>query len=152
MDFITLLRTSTVDEAMTREPLCVEPTTPMSQVLLALQERRTGAVIVCHGGKVCGIFTERDFLKHVNDDGSFEEPVSQFMVKDPVVFPTKATLAEAIRKMSLGGYRHLPIVDDQSRPIGMLKVKNVVHFLVEHLSRAVYNATPEVPLVGREGA
>jgi hypothetical protein len=43
-------------------------------------------------------------------------------------------------------------VDGESRPIGMLKIKNIVHFLVQHLSRAVYNATPEVPMIGREGA
>ncbi len=152
MDFITLLRTSTVDEAMTREPLSVESNTPLSKALLALQERRTGAVLICRDGCLCGIFTERDFLKLANSECSFEDPIERFMVRDPVVFPSKATLADAIRKMSLAGYRHLPIIDDQSRPIGMLKIKNVVHFLVEHLSRAVYNATPEVPLVGREGA
>jgi len=152
MDFITLLRTTSVEEAMSLPPPCVPPETPLSRVLAALQGRRAGAVIICRDEQVCGIFTERDFLSLVNADCSFDEPIERYMIRDPVVLPTSATLAEAIRKMSLGGYRHLPIVDDASRPIGMVKVKNVVHFLVEHLSRTVHHATPEAPLMGREGA
>ena len=152
MDFITLLRTSSVDEAMTRDPLCVETSSPLSTVLGALQARRTGAALVCRGGIICGIFTERDFLKVVKEGCSLEDPIERFMIRDPEVFSSKGTLAEAMRKMSLGRYRHLPIVDGESRPIGMLKIKNIVHFLVQHLSRAVYNATPEVPMIGREGA
>ena len=152
MDFITLLRTTAVEEAMSPHPLCVSPENTLRQVLLSLQERRIGAVIVCRDDHVCGIFTERDFLSLVNSDCSFDDPVEKFMVRDPVVLSTSATLAEAIRGMSLGGYRHLPIVDQDARPIGMLKVKNVVHFLVEHLSRTVCHATPEAPLMGREGA
>lgn len=152
MDFITLLRSSTVEEAMTSPPLCFDVGVPLRVVLRSMLERRTSAVLVCRAGAVCGIFTERDFLPLAIGEISFDQPLESLMKNDPVTLPTRAILAEAIRKMSLGGYRHLPIVDDQHRPVGMIKVKNIVHFLVEHLSRAVYNATPEAPLLGREGA
>lgn len=60
----------------------------------------------------------------------------------------------AIREMWRGGYRHLPVVDEQGRPVGVLPVANVLHYLVEHFPHYIYNLPP-VPhhsLQRREGA
>ncbi|MGL4424211.1 MAG: CBS domain-containing protein [Gemmataceae bacterium] len=45
--------------------------------------------------------------------------------------------------MQQGGYRHLPVVDAENRPVGMLSAKRIVHYLAEHFPMAVYNQPPE---------
>jgi hypothetical protein len=44
--------------------------------------------------------------------------------------------------MAQGGYRRLPIVDPQGRPLGMIDVAGIVHFLVEHFPGTIYNLPP----------
>ncbi len=67
---------------------------------------------------------------------------------------SSATVGEAIRMMSEGGYRHLPIVDSEHKPTGVLAVHGIVHYLVDHFPETVYNLPPD-PKAGtseREGA
>ena len=54
----------------------------------------------------------------------------------------KDSVAAAVRRMEEGGYRHLPIVDEAGRPLGMLSVKRIVHYLAEHFPATIYNLPP----------
>ena len=45
--------------------------------------------------------------------------------------------------MSVGGYRHVPIVDRENKPIGIVSVKDVVNFIVEHYPQEILNLPPE---------
>jgi CBS domain-containing protein len=55
------------------------------------------------------------------------------MTADPVRERPETTIAFALTLMSNGGFRHLPIVDDEDQPIGILSVKDVVDFLVQKM-------------------
>jgi CBS domain-containing protein len=76
------------------------------------------------------------------------------MTPDPVCVRAKDPIRLAVRHMERGGYRHLPVVDEAGRPVGMLSVKRIVHFLVEHFPATVYNLPPDANGVAaeREGA
>ena len=50
---------------------------------------------------------------------------------------------QTIRRMEQGGYRHLPVVDEANRPVGILSVRRIVHYLVEHFPSTVYNLPPD---------
>ena len=108
-----------------------------------MQERNRGAVLVCHEQLVIGIFTERDALKMMAAGASFDVPLRQFMTPDPVVLRAHDTVGKAINLMAQGGYRRLPIVDDQGRPTGIIKVEGIMHYLVEHFPTVIYNLPPE---------
>jgi hypothetical protein len=45
--------------------------------------------------------------------------------------------------MEKGGYRHLPVIDDGHHPVGVLSVRRVMHYLVEHFPALVYNHPPD---------
>jgi CBS domain-containing protein len=64
------------------------------------------------------------------------------------------TVGVAIAKMSSGGYRRLPLVDEENRPVGMLKVSGILRFLVEHFPKMVYTLppSPHHRMQQREGA
>ena len=65
------------------------------------------------------------------------------MSSPPATIPATATVAEAIRTMAEGGYRHLPMVDAEGRPTGVVAVHGIVHYLVDHFPATVYNLPPE---------
>ena len=49
----------------------------------------------------------------------------------------------AVRRMKSGGHRHLPIVDDDHRPVGVVSAKRIVRYRVEHDPAAVYCQPPD---------
>lgn len=142
MDIERQLTTDTVEQAGLIEPLCVEPSTSVRQVFELLKRRSSSAVLVCRDGQLAGIFTERDALHLMQRRADLDVPIESVMVSHPAVLRTDATVASAILRMSSGGYRRLPIVDHQGRPVGVLEVAGIVHYLVEHFPKTVYNLPP----------
>jgi len=138
-----------------KPPLSVSSHTPLRVTLETMQKAGTGHILVCDDGKLVGIFTERDLVKRVLPSGvSLDEPVAGCMTTRPTTIRRSDSVGWAIRTMHDGHYRHMPVVDDDGRPIGVLSVKHIVHYLVEHFPSAVYNLPPEPGQVGgtREGA
>lgn len=64
------------------------------------------------------------------------------MTPSPVVVSPNDSISSAIRKMQEGGYRHLPVLDNQNKPMGILSVKRIVHYLAGHFPTAVFNLPP----------
>ena len=64
------------------------------------------------------------------------------------------SVSEAIQRMSQGGFRHLPVVDETGTPTGMENVYGIVHYLVDHFPQTVYNLPPNPQSIPseREGA
>jgi CBS domain-containing protein len=136
------LMTETVEHAWPAEPLCVTSQVSIREVFQRLKENKTGAVLVCRDGVLVGIFTERDALKIMASSGNLDAPIESVMVRNPATVPASEKVGVAIQKMSSGGYRNLPIVDDRGRPKGVLQVAGIVHYLVEHFPKSIYNLPP----------
>jgi CBS domain-containing protein len=142
MDIELKLTTETVDQVGPLEPLCVQPQTSVREVLRQMKQGNFGSALVCHAGQLIGIFTERDALRIMARHGELDAPVERVMVTSPATIRPDATVASAVLKMSSGGYRRLPIVDAQGRPGGVVEVAGIVHYLVQHFPKAVYNLPP----------
>lgn len=110
--------------------------------------------MICDGVKLVGILTERDALKLMSAGADFSRPVSEVMSSQPATISATATVGEAIRTMSEGGYRHLPMIDSTGRPTGVVAVHGIVHYLVDHFPATVYNLppNPKTATKEREGA
>jgi CBS domain-containing protein len=150
VDVADNLNSELVEQAGPVAPLCVEPETPVRRVLELLAELGRGAALVCRQGRLVGIFTERDALGILAGNGDLDAPVERFMARDPVTLRPSDTVGSAIARMSVHGYRRLPIVDAEGRPTGLLDVAGVVHWLVEHFPAAVYNLPPVANPITRE--
>jgi CBS domain-containing protein len=116
----------------------------VSGAIAAMRADRTGCVLVTRSGRLVGIFTERDLLTRVLGPGlPLGTPVAECMTADPVAVQPKDSVQTAIHRMEAGGYRHLPVVDERNRPVGILSARRVVHYLVEHFPGLVYNHPPD---------
>jgi len=140
------LEADPVADAFLEDPVIVSPDVPVRAVLTLLQERRTGAVLVCatvDGETVLrGIFTERDALKRMARGAPLDEPIGDVMIQPPVTVSRGDSVAHAIRTMTSGGFRRLPVVDERGRPTGVVSVAGLLHYLVEHVPGVVYNLPP----------
>jgi CBS domain-containing protein len=115
-----------------------------------LRAQRMGAMLICEGAKLVGIFTERDALKLMANGADLSVPVRDVMSSPPVSIPASATVGEAIKVMAEGAFRHLPIVEADGTPSGVLAVNGIVHYLVEHFPETVYNLPPDSNAKSRE--
>ncbi len=148
------LKSDTVERALTDEPLVVEPAITVREVFSLLQSRGRGSVVVCEENRPIGIFTERDVLKLMAKGADLDVRLEEVMIPQPVTIRRDDPLDEAIRVMSQGGYRRLPVVDGQGALFGVVKVTGIVDYLVDHFPSTVFNLPPEPdPIMAqREGA
>jgi CBS domain-containing protein len=175
VSFHLSLSTETVMAAYPEKPLIVAPDATVGGVLELMRAQKTGSVLICDGGKLAGIFTDRDALRWMANQASAgqaiagqagngqtasiptigaDEPISKLMTADPKSLPADTTVGEAIQQMSIGRYRHVPIIDDTSCPSGVASVYGIVHYLVDHFPQTIYNLPPQPGQVPaeREGA
>jgi CBS domain-containing protein len=154
VDFQLSLESEGVGSAYPDQTLAATADDSVGDVMQLLRAQRTGAALICDGSKLVGIFTERDALKLMASGADFSKPVREFMSSKPATLPNSATVGDAIRVMSEGGYRHLPVVDEAGRPHGVVAVHGIVRYLVDHFPETVYNLPPDPKSVprAREGA
>jgi CBS domain-containing protein len=96
-----------------------------------MHDKGTDCVLVMDGGRLVGIFTDRDaVLKVAGQPTGDRRAIGDLMTHDPVVLRHDETIAVAINKMAVGGFRHIPIVED-GRPTGVITARDVFHHLVD---------------------
>ena len=120
-----------------------------------MNSKRIGALLVVDSGNIAGIFTERDVLTKIvgRQLKLADHKVADYMTKDPETLPETAIVAFALNKMVVGGFRHVPIVDKDGNPAGIVSMREIMDHLVDHFSEVILNLPPEPDLAfrGRDG-
>lgn len=114
-------------------PVTINSRTPIREAIKRLLDQNIGAVLVVDDhGKLVGIFSERDLMTRVvAAHASYDDlPVSNFMTANPETVTTEDTLAFAVHKMDIGGYRHLPVLD-KGKPTGVISARD----MLRHITR-----------------
>ena len=109
----------------------VEPETTLSAAIRILAERKIGAVLVMSKGRIEGILSERDIVRAFADHGAavLDEPVSAVMTRKVVSCRQSDTVAAIMEIMTLGKFRHLPVIED-GRVVGLISIGDVVKWRV----------------------
>lgn len=156
MDFQLSLQSETTQALYPDEPVAVETHERIDTVIELMKAQRVAAVLVTEADRLVGVFTERDVLRLLADRADLARPVREVMSSPPVTVTNACTVGDAIHRMSDGGYRHLPIVaaDDPQTATGVVDVRGIVRYLVEHFPNTIYNLPPhpERATPEREGA
>jgi len=119
--------------------------TTIGEAARIMKEHRVGCVLVEDGGKLIGIFTERDILTKLVGTGydPAKVAVDGVMTRNPETLTPEDPIAFALQQMSVGGFRHVPLVDSDGHPVGVLSVKDIVDYLAEHFPQEILNIPPE---------
>ena len=144
-----LLRTP-ISELKRSEAVTVPPDAPVQRALDLMRKRRASAVLVVErrsARRVVGIFTERDLLgRALPVRGWAKAPVRRFMTPSPETLRPADPVAYAFNKMSVGRFRHVPLVDGDGRAVGILSSRDLVDLVVELCPEEVLNLPPEPEL------
>jgi CBS domain-containing protein len=155
MDLAKNLKIDSVCRLQLPPVVALGPHHTVRQAVALMQEQRIGCLLVCQNQTVLGVFTERDLLKRVvGCNKPLTTLLQDCMTPRPVTVQEREPIGVALRRMQEGGYRHLPVVDCQGQPVGVLSVKRIVRYLVEHFPQTVYNQPPDPGVVqkDRDGA
>ncbi len=109
----------------------VEPQAKLSSAIKILGERKIGAVLVMSTGRIEGILSERDIVRVLGGRGAavLDEPVSAVMTKKVISCKQSDTVAAIMEMMTLGKFRHLPVVEGD-RVVGLISIGDIVKWRV----------------------
>ncbi len=122
-----------LDDLGAPPPILVDADTPVDVVITRMQDAEVDCVLVMVGDRLVGIFTDRDAVVKAAGKPLEQFRVRDFMTPDPVVLRHDDPIAIAIHKMAVGGFRHIPIVED-GRPTGVVTARDVFHHLAEQFA------------------
>jgi CBS domain-containing protein len=140
-----------------KPPVCVNPDATVREAIAAMNEHRVGCVLVVESERLVGVFTERDVLTKVvaRERDTERTAVEAVMTPEPECLTLDDGIAFALNMMSVGGFRHIPLIDGEGRPTGVVAMRNIVDFMVDLFPAEVLNLPPS-PAHGiareREGA
>jgi CBS domain-containing protein len=111
-----------------------------------MTEQACGSILVCDGGKLVGIFTERDLVTRVVAQGLDPKKTElvKVMTSDPARIESTAAAHDALRRMDEIGCRYLPVLED-GRILGVISRRDIpieiVHAMQPELE--IRHAPPE---------
>ena len=139
--------------SMRIQPVATTPASArLHDVVAVMQKRRVAAVMVSDGSdRVVGIFTERDLLNRIVGLALNEHlTIGDVMTPNPRTLSPDDRIADAIRLMTERGYRHVPLVDEKGRGVGLISARDVVEFVARHYPKEVLNLPPDLNQVMRQ--
>lgn len=103
------------------------------ETLQLMAERNIGAVLVMEGDKIAGIFSERDYARHVAQREAMllDEPISEFMTRPIYYVSPNQTVEECMALMTSKHIRHLPVLDKDRRLVGLISIRDVIKQVLE---------------------
>lgn len=98
-----------------QDPLIMPSSQTVRHACERMNERRVGAVLVTgEKHRLVGIFTGRDAVRMLaQGKNAADTKLGMVMTRKPHTIGPECTAIEALRVMSDGGFRHLPIVADE---------------------------------------
>jgi CBS domain-containing protein len=135
-----------------KPPLVVEVGTSLKNALVLLQKEEKNCLLVLEDEKLVGILTERDILLKVTGKGYDLSivTVDEFMTGSPEYLSKEDPLAYALNKMHVGGFRHVPIIDDSRKPVGLISISDIISTIADYFSREIINLPPLNKIVDSE--
>ena len=119
--------------------ISVPPTDSVLAACRLMRDKRVGCVLVTEGGRVVGVFTERDLLTRVvpSQLPPADTPVSAVMTKDVQTVDADEPVERVFELLSARRFRHVPIVSD-GRPVGMVSLSDFAGILREVFAEDAY--------------
>jgi len=116
-----------ISDIFVREILTIDRKATVFECIKKMVERNVGAIVVTDGPSICGIFTERDYLRRIalEDRTSKTTRVEEVMTSRLVYADPSQSAEECMAIMTQQRIRHLPIMEGQQL-VGILSIGDLV--------------------------
>lgn len=113
-------------DIMASPPIVISDKAKISEAAKLMCEKRIGSVLVVdETGKLIGIVTERDLACAVARKCE-DAPIWGVMTESPVTVKPETPVEEVVRIMGELGVRHMPVVDSEGKPVGVISIRDIV--------------------------
>jgi len=134
---------------MTPDPTSVDAGSSLAVAVASMAAMRIGAILVTRGGRLTGIFTERDLLKlfsgHDDQERAslLQRPVAEFMTPEPICAQRGEDYNTVYMKMKTHSVRHIPVLDG-GQLYGIVSMRDLIHHYQNKLESAYHEARQEI--------
>ncbi|HQQ96552.1 MAG TPA: CBS domain-containing protein [Cyclobacteriaceae bacterium] len=110
----------------------VEPSVMVYTAVEQMCERNIGGLLIVEGGKLVGIFTERDYARKLilRGKSSKDTPISELMTRNPFTVSPESTIEDCMDIMTKKHIRHLPVTDKE-HIVGVISIGDVVKQIMQ---------------------
>ena len=108
----------------------------MREAVALLAKKRIGAVPVMRGGSVVGIFSERDVIYKLANEGEacLNRPLADVMTAPPITVETTSLINEALALMTRRRIRHLPVMENGAM-VAFISIGDLVKYHTDEVER-----------------
>jgi len=116
-----------VKHMMLTNVITASPNMTVKETIKTLYEKHVGCVVTIDEDRECiGIFTERDAVRLVAKDVLLNQPLDNVMTKNVVTIQEDSSINEVRRIICAHRIRHLPVVNQKGKLVGLLSVRDVL--------------------------
>lgn len=131
-------------DIMTTPPVTIGPDASIKDVARKMRTERVGSVLVVdEEGKLRGIITERDLVFACSEGWNPEvKQAWEIMTEDPITVKPDEDIVTIIKKMRDANIRHIPVVDDNGKPLGMISARDILDFIMTLAGLGIFHEFP----------
>ncbi len=111
-------------------PVVIGSAASAREAVEQMRQAGVGCLLVVDEGQLRGILSERDLVLKLTDGPLEGVTVAELMTPDPVVLRLGDSMAVAINKMAVGGFRHIPLVEG-GRPTGIVSARDLFRYILD---------------------
>ena len=141
----------TISSVITRDLIAISSDTSIQDAALTMAEHQVSSLLVVDNEQLLGIITDRDMRNRVVAKGmSYAVAVTAIMTQMPETVYARQSLIDALTLMNEANVHHLPVLDDQHKPIGMITTTDLIkqqHSEPMFLMHALFKAKDRADLV-----
>lgn len=135
-----------VESLAKRKLITADPGDSVAEAVRRMVKHDVGTVVVVFDNKLQGIFSERDVVKRVLAAGRDPKTttLSEVQTSGPYTVTERSQIRDCALLIKEHGIRHVPVVDENGKPVGMISSRDFLQYIVDELESLIEKANREL--------
>ncbi len=135
--------THQIKNYMNNDYVIVEHTQTIGAAIRTIQSKKKSSILVIKDNKLCGILTEQDIVRRITFSTKEEVTVAELMNNPVTIVYEEDLLFHAVGKMRKNKFRHLPVININSYPVGIIDMHTALTAelgtIIDQIDRLAYD-------------